>query len=146
MDKLVFLLDGSINRGYVEENAWLSASPLETIKMEQNLSKLSREEETEILKLMQLFQCSDIPLNTNTSNYSGGEKLRISLVRAFYLGEFVVINTNLKSLDARMQKKVKDNLVKLVKKGFAEFPKDYTIFIRDNQDIADGIVELRETG
>ncbi len=35
---------------------------------------------------MQIFQCSDIPLSTNTSNYSGGEKLRISLVRAFYLG------------------------------------------------------------
>lgn len=95
---------------------------------------------------MQIFQCSDIPLSTNTSNYSGGEKLRISLVRAFYLGQFIVVNTNLKSLDAKMQSIVKANIVRLVKKGFKEFSKDYTIFIRDNQDIADFVVKLDEKG
>jgi ABC-type iron transport system FetAB ATPase subunit len=63
---------------------------------------------------MELFQCYDIPLSTNTEHYSGGEKLRISLVRAFHLGEVIVINTNLNSLDKGAKSKVLANIRKLV--------------------------------
>ncbi len=33
MDKLVFLFGKDVKRGFVEENAWLSSSPLEAVKM-----------------------------------------------------------------------------------------------------------------
>lgn len=36
-----------------------------------------------------------------------------------------------------MRKIVKENLVKLVKGNFTNFQSNYTIFIRDNEDIAD---------
>lgn len=75
--------------------------------METNIANSTSEQRKEILKLMELFQCGDIPINTSTKNYSGGEKLRMSLVRAFHLGSFIVINTNLNSLDAKMQRLVK---------------------------------------
>lgn len=75
---------------------------------------------------MELFECSDIPLHTNTQNYSGGEKLRISLLRAFHLGKVIIINSNLNSLDQKMKKKVQRSIRRLVSQ------RNLTVFIRDN--------------
>jgi hypothetical protein len=72
MDKFVFLFDGSISRGFVEENAWLRSSSLESITLEEQLTNLDGVRREEIAKLMELFCCSDIPLGTSTKNYSGG--------------------------------------------------------------------------
>lgn len=110
--------------------------------MESDLTEIVPEERDRILRLMQLFQCSDIPLSSHTKDYSGGEKLRVSLVRAFHLGEVVVINTNLQSLDPTMQTTVKRNIQKLAKREFSQLGTDYTVFIRDNLDIADARIEL----
>jgi ABC-type multidrug transport system ATPase subunit len=68
---------------------------------------------------MELFQCADIPLTTSTKSYSGGEKLRVSLVRAFNLGEVIIINTNTNSLDSKMQHKVKENIRALAKGAYS---------------------------
>jgi hypothetical protein len=38
MDKLVFLMDKSIVKGFVEENSWLSLTPLEAIRMDVNIA------------------------------------------------------------------------------------------------------------
>lgn len=70
--------------------------------------------------------------------------MRISLVRAFHLGEVIVMNTNLKSLDAKMHEEVKGNIRRLVDKCFDELDKDYTIFVRENEDIADFSLDLNE--
>ena len=79
---------------------------------------------------MQLFCCDDIPLKNSTNNYSGGEKLRISLVRAFNLGNIIIINSDLTSLDLKMKITVKENLRKLVDNCFGEVNQKYTVFIR----------------
>jgi ABC-type iron transport system FetAB ATPase subunit len=81
---------------------------------------------------MELFDCSDIPLHTNTLNYSGGEKLRVSLVRAFHLGQVIIINSDLNSLDKHMKLKIQNSIQQLV----AHSPKQYTIFIKENEEIA----------
>lgn len=72
MEKFVFLMNPEIVKGFVEENSWLSLNPLEAIRMDTNIANSTQEQRKEILKLMELFQCGDIPINTNTKNYSGG--------------------------------------------------------------------------
>lgn len=67
--------------------------------MHPNLTSISQEDQTSISELLELFHCADIPLHTNTQNFSGGEKLRVSLVRAFNLGQVVIVNSSLLSLD-----------------------------------------------
>ena len=81
--------------------------------------------------MLEPFQCSDIPLHTNTQNYSGGEKLRVSLVRAFNLGEVIIINSNQNSLDKKMKQKVQGSILGLVKQAYS-LGKEYMVFIRDN--------------
>ena len=98
--------------------------------MDNNIVDIDKREQSDILKLMEIFQCADIPLNTSTQNYSGGEKLRISLVRAFNLGEIVVINSNLQSLDRTMRKSVQENIRNLVDRSFEDISQNYTVFIR----------------
>lgn len=93
---------------------------------------------------MELFQCSDIPLHTNTQNYSGGEKLRISLVRAFNLGEVIIINSNLNSLDKKMKQRVQSSILGLAKQAYSSVGKEYTVFIRDNDEIADEVITFKK--
>ncbi len=69
---------------------------------------------------MEIFNCSSIPLLTNTQNYSGGEKLRLSLVRSFFLGEIIVINSNLNSLDIKMKEQILSNIRRLVDGSFKQ--------------------------
>jgi len=40
LDKLIFLFEDKVKKGFVEENSWLSASPLETFRMELNTTSL----------------------------------------------------------------------------------------------------------
>lgn len=72
LDKFMFLFEDKVKKGFVEENSWLSASPLETFTMEINLTSIQQEEKLKILRLMELFRCGDIPLSTCTKSYSGG--------------------------------------------------------------------------
>ena len=41
MDKLVFMFEQTISTGFVEENGWLSPSPLESIEMKTNISEIA---------------------------------------------------------------------------------------------------------
>lgn len=101
--------------------------------MQPNLTSLSLQEQASISELLELFHCADIPLHTHTQNYSGGEKLRVSLVRAFHLGQVVIVNSTLLSLDHRMRVDIQERMRRLVTNS----NKHYTIFIRENEEIAD---------
>jgi ABC-type molybdate transport system ATPase subunit len=84
---------------------------------------------------MQIFCCSDIPLQNLTKTLSGGEKLRINLVRAFNLGEIIIINSNLDSLDEKMKQKIIKNMQLLVAGKIQGIQTKFTIFIKGNKGI-----------
>jgi ABC-type multidrug transport system ATPase subunit len=96
--------------------------------MQPNLTSLSQEEQASVSELLELFYCADIPLHTNTQNFSGGEKLRVSLVRAFHLGQVVIVNSSLLSLDQQMRVEVQERIRRLV----ANSSRHFTVFIREN--------------
>ena len=51
-------------------------------------------------------------------------------MRAFHLGEVIVVNSNLKSLDAKMRKSVQEGIRHLVEQDYEGFGKKYTVFIK----------------
>lgn len=108
--------------------------------MQPSLTSLSHDEHTSISELLELFHCADIPLHTNTQNYSGGEKLRVSLVRAFHLGQVVIVNSSLMSLDQQMRVEIQEGIRRLVTNS----NRHYTVFIRENEEIADEVITFTE--
>jgi len=45
MDKLPFLVDQKVQRGFVEENGWLSGSAIQSIAMEHTFSSIKKSEQ-----------------------------------------------------------------------------------------------------
>lgn len=64
-------------------------------------------------------------------------------MRAFNLGEVIIINSNLNSLDKKMKQKVQNSILGLVRQVYS-FGKGYTVFIKDNDEIADEVITFKK--
>jgi ATPase subunit of ABC transporter with duplicated ATPase domains len=57
----------------------------------------------ELKRLMIGFHCLEIPLKNESSTFSGGEKLRLGLVRACLGRDVIIVDGNMNSLDSKVR-------------------------------------------
>jgi ABC-type multidrug transport system ATPase subunit len=92
------------------------------------------------------FHCLEIPLKNMTDTFSGGEKLRLGLVRATLGYDIIIVDGSLNSLDVHVRRYVVHEMKKIAEQqGKIFIVKNDTPLCDEVITIKDGIIQLEKT-